>query len=130
MSFTVEATRSEMRQHVRLVAGLALEENRKAAFAFAAKVLGLSYQRVRAYFYDEVRQVPAHEADKIRAYVQAAEKLIEAREQYEAERRAFLAEAHPVVAGLAPGALGRKTNAACKEASEVVARRSHRGGRG
>lgn len=122
VSFTVEGVRAEMRQHVRTVADLAPEDSRKAALRFAANVLRLPFARVKAYFYDEVRNVPAHEADQIRAYVEAAEKLIEAKHQYEAIRREYLATAHPSLARFTPGELAGKTAATCEEASAVVKR--------
>lgn len=126
MSSAAEAIRSEMRERVRLVAALSPEPRRKAALRFAAMVLRLPHDRVRRLFYGEARRIEAHEADQIRAYVAAAEKLIEARERYEAERRALLAEAHQGVVRLAPRALGSKTLQACEEAAAAVAARGTR----
>lgn len=104
VSFTADAVRAEMLAHVQTIAGLAPEDSRKAALRFTARLLGLPFARVKAHYYGEARQVPAHEADQVRAYVAAAEKLIEARAKYEAERAAFC-EAHPALARLAPPAL-------------------------
>jgi hypothetical protein len=102
MSFTAEAVRAEMRQHVSAIAALAPEDNRKAALTFAAKVLRLPFARVKCLFYGEARRIDAHEADQVRAYVQAAQQLIEARADYEAQRIAYLANAHPALVHLAP----------------------------
>lgn len=105
MAFTAEATLSEMRGHIRLIAGLALEDSRKAALRFAAGALQMPFDRVRRIFYGEARQIHAHEADRIRAYVQQAEDLIRAREAYERQRAEFLAGAGPVMRRLAPPSL-------------------------
>lgn len=101
MSFTFEAVRDEMRGHVKAVAALAAEDGRKPALAFAARVLGLPFSRVKKLFYGEAQRIDAHEADRIRAYVQAAEKLIQARAEYETERERFV-RSHPRLAALAP----------------------------
>lgn len=95
------AVRDEMQQRVREVAALA-DGNRKAALAFAAKVLSLPFDRVRRLYYGQARRIEAHEADKIRAYVTAAQKLIQARAEYEALRSEFVANAHPALVRLAP----------------------------
>lgn len=124
MSFTADAIRSEMQERVRTIAALSPEDSRKAALRFTAGILRMPYDRVRRLFYGEARCIEAHEADQIRAYFDAAHKLIEARERYDAERAAFLAEAHPVLARLAPPQVSRETGAACEEAAEVVARRN------
>lgn len=102
MSYTAEGIRCEMQEKVRDVVGLAADDSRKAALAFAARVLNLPFDRVRRLFYGQARRIEAHEADQIRAYVEAATKLIEARADYERQRRAFLAEAHPALVRLAP----------------------------
>lgn len=39
----------------------------KGAIVRAARRLGMNYRRARAYWYGEVRLVPAHEADHLRA---------------------------------------------------------------
>lgn len=102
MSFTAEAVRNEMRQHVSAIIALAPEDNRKASFSFAAFVLKLPISRVKCLFYGEARRVEAHEADKIRAYVTAAQKLIEARAKFEALRAEYVATAHPALTRFAP----------------------------
>ena len=43
-----------------------LGEHIAAAIDRAARRLGLSYRRAKAYWYQETRLVPAHEADKLR----------------------------------------------------------------
>jgi hypothetical protein len=121
MAHTAEAVRDEMRGHVRAVAELVPEESRKAALRFAANVLRLPYCRVKSLFYGEARRIDAHEADKIRAYVQAAAKLIQARADYEKQRAEFLAAGAPLVR-LAPRPLPRTETVAAAE--EVVARRT------
>lgn len=105
MSYTADATRLEMQQKVRDVVALAADSSRKAALDFAARVLRLPYDRVRRIYYGQARCIQTHESDQIRAYVEAAHKLIEARARYEVERDAFLAASHPAVAQLAPGPL-------------------------
>lgn len=104
MSFTADAVRNEMRQHVKDVAALAPNNGRKDALRFAANILRLPYGRVKSLFYGEARRIDAHEADQIRAYVQAATELIEARADYEKQRADFLAT-HPRLACLLPRAL-------------------------
>ena len=121
MAHTAEAVRDEMRGHVRAVAELVPEENRKAALRFAANVLRLPYARVKSLFYGEARRVDAHEADQIRAYVQAAAKLIQARADYEKQRADFLA-AHPRLVRVAQPALARSETITAAE--EVVAAHS------
>ena len=100
--FTADGVRAEMRDHVRNLAGLAADRGRKAALQFVAGVLGLPYSRVKTLFYGEARRIEAHEADQIRAYVDAATKLLQARTAYEAQRREFVESAHPSVVRLAP----------------------------
>lgn len=99
------AVRNEMQQRVRDIAALA-DGNRKAAIAFAAKVLNLPFDRVRRLYYGQARRIEAHEADRIRAYVEAAAKLIEARADYEKQRREFV-ERHPVLSRLAAASVSR-----------------------
>ena len=97
MSFTAEATAVEIQQHVGTVVALAGNENRKAALRFAATVLKLPFSRVKCLFYGEARRIEAYEADRIRAYVYAASKLIQARAEYEKSRENFLATGIPPV---------------------------------
>jgi hypothetical protein len=101
MYFTAEGVRAELRQRVRDITALSPEDSRKAALRFTASVLKLPYSRVKRWYYDEVRRVEAHEADQIRAYFEAAHKLIEARAKYETERAEFLT-AHPALVKVAP----------------------------
>lgn len=110
--------RDEMQQRVREVAALA-EGNRKAALAFAAKVLNMPFDRVRRLYYGQARRIDAHEADQIRAYITAAQKLIQARADYEAQRRDYLAHAHPALVCLAPRELG--ADEVSQAAQEAVA---------
>ena len=121
MSFTAEAVRDEMRQHVESVVALA-PESRKAGLTLAAKILRLPIGRVRSLFYGEARRIDAHEADQIRAYVTAAQKLIQARADYEAKRIAYLANAHPALVRLAPREL--VSDEVSREAEEVARRAS------
>ena len=100
--YTPEAVAAEMTERVRTLASLASDDGRKAAIGFVAAVLGLPFGKVKRLFYGEVRGVPAHEADKIRAYCEAAAELIQARADYVAQRREFLASAGPIMARLAP----------------------------
>lgn len=117
MAFTAEAVRDEMQRHVGAVAALVPDGGRKSALQFAANILKLPYGRVRALFYGEARRIEAHEADQIRAYVEAATKLIEARADYERQRRAFIAEAHPAVLRMAPTVLvGKEVSQGSTEA--------------
>jgi len=105
MSYTAEAVREEMQRRVRDVAALAAADSRKAALDFAARVLKMPASKIKRFFYGEVTNVPAHEADQIRAYCDAATKLIQARADYEAIRRQYLATAHPSLLRFAPGPL-------------------------
>jgi hypothetical protein len=104
-----DASRDEMQQHVKAVVALAPQDNRKSALSFAAKALRLPFGRVRELFYGNARRIEAHEADQIRAYVIAAQELMEARADYEARRKEFLGGATPFMARLAPPALSQET---------------------
>lgn len=106
MTFTAEAVRDEMRGHVATIVGVAPGDSRKAALAWAARVLALPFSRVRTLYYGEARRIDAHEADKIRAYVQQAQELIEARGEYERRREDFV-RSHPRLARLVPPPLAR-----------------------
>lgn len=119
MSITAEAVRVEMQEHLKTVADLAPSTNRKAALAWASRAVGLPAGRVKSLFYGEARRVEAHEADQIRAYVEAAKTLLGARAQYEQKRRDFLRD-HPNLARLIPRevrdeALSRAAQAAIAE---------------
>lgn len=105
MVFTADAVRAEMQDHVRSVTALAPDDGRKASIRFAASVLRLPFERVRSLFYAQARRIEAHEADQIRAYVYAAQKLIQARAEYEQSRKEFVAAASTNMARLAPPAL-------------------------
>lgn len=98
---TADIVHDEMRGHVRGIVDLSTD-SRKAALAFAAKVLRLPFSRVKKLYYGEPLAVRAHEADQIRAFAEAASQLIKARAEYESKRAAFLAEAHPTLARLVP----------------------------
>lgn len=111
------AVRDEVQQRVREVVALA-DGNRKSAIAFAARVLNLPFDRVRRMYYGQARMIHAHEADQIRAYVTAAQELIEARAAYEAQRASFL-KSHPALARFAPRPLPRTP--ALEEAEQAVA---------
>ena len=107
---------AEMRAHVRTITALAPEDGRKAALRFAAMVLRLPFYRVKKLYYGEARRVDAHEADRIRAYVDQAQDLIQKRAAYEAERLAFLKAAHPTLARLSPPSIGDKPSTGRKRA--------------
>lgn len=118
MTMSADATRADVRRCVLDIAALAPEESRKAALQFTASVLRLPFARVKRWYYDEVRRVEAHEADQIRAYFDAAQKLIQARADYEALRREYLATAHPSLVRFAPPAVDEQ---GCKqEAADPV----------
>lgn len=74
--------------------------------------------------YGEARRIDAHEADQVRAYVQAAQQLIDARADYERQRREFV-ESHPALARFAPSPIPRTQ--ALEEAEEAVAAAVKRG---
>lgn len=101
---TPEAVRIEIQQHVRRIVGLFASDGRKLALQRAAHALQIPENRVKALFYGEARRIDAHEADNIRAYIKAAEKLIQARAQYEAQCREFV-ETHSL-----SGLNGREEN--------------------
>lgn len=111
------ATRDELFQRVREVVGLG-DGNRKAAIAWAAKVLDLPFDRVRRLYYGQARRIEAHEADQIRAYVEQASALIQSRAEFEALREAFIRN-RPSLARLVPPALPRTQ--AIEEAEQAVA---------
>lgn len=122
MSYSAEAVCDEMQGHVSRLVSLSPGESRKAAIRFAAGILHLPYSRVKRLFYGEARRIEAHEADQIRAYVEAATRLIEARGEYERQRQQFLS-AHPTLARLAPGPVGgTDVQAAAEEAPLTAAR--------
>jgi hypothetical protein len=63
-----ECTLDEMQQIVRAAAQpYEPGEGIKAAINRSARRLGLNFRRARAYWYGEVRLVPADEADRLRA---------------------------------------------------------------
>ena len=95
--FTPEGSRREMQRSLRLIAGLAVDGNRKAAIAFAARVLGIPVARVQEMMYGRARRIDAHEADRIRAYVWQAELV-----QLNAEIRKFRGEAPASLVAVAP----------------------------
>ena len=101
--FSSEADCREMREAVGKVVRLYPEQSRKAAIRMAAHVLGLPYERVKAFYYGEARLIAAHEADKVRAYIEQAHEIIEAGNAYERRRREFVA-AHPLLGRLVPAA--------------------------
>lgn len=111
------AVRHEMQERVREIAALA-DGNRKAAIAWAAKVLNLPFDRVRRLYYGQARRIEAHEADQIRAYVEQASALIQSRADFEAQRAAFIRN-RPALARLVPPALARTQ--ALEEAEQAVA---------
>lgn len=106
-AMTAEAVRDEMKGHIGSIVALVPEGSRKTALSYASRVLGLPFGRVRSLYYGEARRIDAHEADRVRAYVHAAHKLIEARAQYESLRRSYFDEvkAHPALSRSAPGPL-------------------------
>lgn len=113
--------RDDICRKVRDVVALG-DGNRKSAFAFAARVLNLPFDRVRRLYYGQARRIEAHEADQIRAYVQAAEKLIRAREEYGALRQQFLSNAAPSLARLVPPpAREDEVSQAAREAATTAA---------
>lgn len=102
---TPESVRDEMQGKVAAIVDIAPHRNRKAAIAWTAKNLCLPFGRVRSLFYGEARRIDAHEADKIRAYVEAAEKMMNARAEYEATRADFIRN-YPRLSRFVPGPLG------------------------
>jgi len=121
--FTAEAVRAEMQRHIGAIAALAPEDSRKAALAFVARVLRLPVGRVKCLFYGEARRIDAHEADQVRAYVQAAQQLIDSRAAYEKQRAEFVAS-HPRLARLSPRPLvPDEVSQAAEEAVTPTAKR-------
>lgn len=118
MQNAAEAVRAEISEHVTTIVGFAPGDSRKAAIAWAARVLGMTYSRVRTLLYGTAEPW-AHEADKIRAYVTAAQKLIEARDAYDATRREYLclAASDPRLLAKTPDPLPRTP---LSEVAEVV----------
>ena len=64
---TAEAVQIEMRETVRFHVSLHKEHGLKRAMGLVGLRYGMTARRVRAYWGGEVRTVPAHEADAIRA---------------------------------------------------------------
>jgi hypothetical protein len=101
---SADIVQGELRGHVRSIVEISTA-SRKTALSFAAKVLGLPFSRVKKLYYGEPLAVRAHEADQIRAYVEAATALIQARADYEEKRAEYLKAAGSRLARLAPSAL-------------------------
>jgi hypothetical protein len=118
MAFTAEVVREELQSHIKDLAQTSLEPSVKGKLRDLARHIGLSAGRVSKYFYGEVPTPPAHEADQIRAYYEAAIDLIEARKAYAARRESFLTN-YPRLARLYPPAL--KDTALTNEAAAVAA---------
>lgn len=87
---TAAAVRAEMTGKVRQLAGTSTETSVKGRLRALARHLGLSPGRIAKYWYGLIPCPPAHEADQIRAYYQAAQELIEARAAYEKRRDNFV----------------------------------------
>jgi len=64
---TADAVALEMHQTVRAHVAMHHTGSMKRAWEMVARRYGLTSRRVRAYWGGEVRKVPAHEADAIRA---------------------------------------------------------------
>lgn len=104
MSFTAEAVRERLTEQVKEIVEVSPGNSVKERLRTAARYLGMPFSRVQDYLYGEVRLPPAHEADQIRAYYQAARELVEARNAYEERRSRFLRN-HPNFARFVPSAL-------------------------
>lgn len=125
MPFTAAAVSEELTSAVKELVQAAPEPSTKARLRSVARHIGLPIGRVQDYLYGEVRCPPAHEADLIRAYYKAAEKLVKARRDYDQLRQRFLSE-HPSLARFAPRGLSEDTISAEAEAaatSELARRR-------
>jgi hypothetical protein len=123
MSFTAEAVRAEMRQHIGAIAALAPADSRKAALAFVARVLRLPAGRVKCLFYGEAHRIDAHEADQVRAYVQAAQQLIDSRAAYEKQRAEFVASHSPLARLVPPPDVPDEVSKAAEQAVAPTASR-------
>lgn len=116
MAFTAEAVRDELTGNVKALVDSAPGATVKERLRSAARYLGLPFSRVQDYWHGEVRRIEAHEADQIRAYYQAAQELIEARQAYDQLRRDFL-QNHPRLSRLVPGPLEADEVSAAAEAA-------------
>jgi hypothetical protein len=66
-AMTAEAISTEMTQIVREAAGpRAQDDTIERQIDRASRYLGLPFRRARAYWYGEVRNIPAHEAEQLR----------------------------------------------------------------
>jgi hypothetical protein len=64
---TSQMVAAEMRDTVRAHVRILCTENLQRAQEAASRIYGMSARRVRAYWNNEIKTVPAHEADSIRA---------------------------------------------------------------
>lgn len=122
--FSSEADRAEMQRHLKLIAGFSLADNRKAALRFAASVLKIPHDRVRRLYYGEARRIEAHEADRIRSCVETAQKVIDARAEYDAARKEYVAAVSggPQVAAQSVVGVAAETEAAPAPVAKRAAR--------
>lgn len=104
MPFTAAAVAEELSAKVKDAVASEPEGSVKARLRAAARRIGLPIGRIQDYLYGEVRCPPAHEADRIRAYYKAAQKLLEARHAYE-QRRQDILRNNPNLARFVPGPL-------------------------
>lgn len=124
MAFTAEAVSAELTASIKTLVEVEPGGTVKERTRSTARHLGMPFGRIRKYFYGEVVCPPAHEADQIRAYYNAAQELIEARKAYEKLRGDFLRD-NPSLARFAPGPLKDTdiSNAARLAAESELARR-------
>lgn len=103
--FTRENSKREAREGIRIIAGLDVDGNRKSAITFAARALGIPIARVTEIYYGRAHRIDAHEADRIRAYLEQVNHLIAERARLNAEIREFRAEAPASLGALHPPSL-------------------------
>jgi hypothetical protein len=122
MQFTAAAVSEEMATRIRELTYTSPEPSVKGRLRDIARHIDMSTSRVEKYFYGLVPTPPAHEADQIRAYYEAAIELIEARKSYAAQRERFLRN-HSRLAWLYPPTLNDtalSNEAAVAAASELA----------
>lgn len=101
---TAAAIRAELTDKVHKLTHISTEPSVKGRLNALARHLKMPAGRVAKYWYGLIPCPPAHEADMIRAYYDAAQKLIQARQEYEDMRTDFLRN-YPSMARIAPGSL-------------------------
>jgi len=84
---TAETVRTELIAKIRELVNIAPGNTVKERLRATARHLDLPFSRVQNFWYDEAHKIEAHEADRIRAYYEAAKEIVDAKAEYERRHR-------------------------------------------